>query len=257
MTPEEWAASAYDRGAGYVSRLGEGVVDLLDPQPGERVLDLGCGTGDLSWEISSRGAEVLGVDVSPEMISRAAGKYPRLRFEIADACNLELDPLAPGSFDAVFSNAALHWIKEASRVVRAVHCVLCPGGRFVAELGGRGNVRTIERAIEETLAERGLPAGRNPWYFPSLAEYAGLLEQGGFEVEYAVLFDRPTPLGEDGFGGWLEVFAGSFFEGLSVAEREEVIGCVVERVQPELYGERGPLVDHRRLRVVAVKRAGS
>lgn len=251
MSAGEWAASAYDHSAGYVSRLGGEVVDLLDPKPGERVLDLGCGTGDLSWEISSRGAEVLGVDASSEMVSRAARKYPQLRFEVADARSLEI---TVSNFDAVFSNAVLHWVKEATAVARAVHRVLRPGGYFVAELGGRGNVSTIERALEETLVERGIPvAGRNPWYFPSLAEYAGLLEENGFEVEYAVLFDRPTPLGEEGLEGWLGVFAGSFFAGLSAVEREEVVGRVVEKVRTVLHGEEGAFADHRRLRVAAVR----
>lgn len=251
MTARDWAAPEYDRDAGYVSRLGEGVVDLLDPRPGERILDLGCGTGDLAAEISARGAEVTGADASPEMVARAAGKYPRLRFVIADARSLELDV---GSFDAVFSNAALHWVKEASRAIREVHRVLRPGGRFVAELGGRGNVRTVERALEEALAEIGVSAAeRNPWYFPSLAEYAGLLEENGFEVGYGVLFDRPTPLGETGIEGWLAVFAGSFLEGLPEAEREELVGRVAGKVRPALTGDDGPFADYRRLRVAARK----
>lgn len=252
MTAEaggDWAAATYDRSAGYVSRLGEGVVELLDPRPGERVLDLGCGTGDLTAEISSRGARVLGVDASPQMISRAADKYPGLRFEAGDA----RDYRGAGGFDAVFSNAALHWIPAASQVIRTVHGALRPGGRFVAELGGRGNVRTIERAVEETLTERGLPV-RNPWYFPGLAEYAGLLEDGGLEVGYAVLFDRPTPIGEEGMERWLEVFAGSFLEGLSTAQRGEVVGRVVEKVRPDLLGSDGWVADYRRLRVAAVRR---
>lgn len=246
-----WAAPEYDRDAGYVSRLGEGVVELLDPRPGERVLDLGCGTGDLAAEISARGAEVTGADASLEMVSRAADKYPRLRFVEADARRLDLDT---ETFDAVFSNAALHWVKEASRAIREIHRVLRPGGRFVAELGGRGNVRTVERALAEALAERGISAAeRNPWYFPSLAEYAGLLEESGFEVGYAVLFDRPTPLGDTGIEGWLEVFAGGFLEGLPEVEREEIVGRVVEKVRPTLTGDDGPFADYRRLRVAAVK----
>lgn len=251
MMAGDWAASEYDRDAGYVSRLGENVVDLLDPRPGEQVLDLGCGTGDLAAEIYSRGAEVTGVDASPEMVSRAAEKYPRLHFVVADARSLDLDE---GSFDAVFSNAALHWVREARQAVREIHRILRPGGRFVAELGGRGNVRTVERALEETLAERGIRAAdRNPWYFPSLAEYAGLLEESGFEVGYAALFDRPTPLGKTGIEGWLEVFAGSFLEGLSEAEREEIVGRVAGKARLALTGDDGPFADYRRLRVAAAK----
>lgn len=248
---KDWSAPEYDRDAGYVSRLGEDVVELLDPQPGEQILDLGCGTGDLAVDISARGAEVTGADASPEMVSRAAAKYPHLRFVVSDARSLDLDT---GSFDAVFSNAALHWVKEARRAVGEIHRVLRSGGRFVAELGGRGNVRTVERALEETLAERGISAAqRNPWYFPSLAEYVGLLEESGFEVGYAALFDRPTPLGETGIEGWLEVFAGSFLEGLSAAEREETVGRVAGKVRPALTRDGGVYADYRRLRVAAVK----
>lgn len=246
----DWAAATYDRSAGYVSRFGAGVVDLLAPRTGEKVLDLGCGTGDLTQEISSRGALVVGVDASPQMISRAAEKYPDLRFEVCDARSLE----EFSGFDAVFSNAALHWIKEARQVISAVHSVLNRGGRFVAELGGRGNVRTIERALGEALAERGISAAdRNPWYFPSLAEYAALLEASGFEVTYATLFDRPTPIGGEGIERWLEVFAGSFLDGLPDDTRREIVASVAAKARPELLTKDGWVADYRRLRVRAVR----
>lgn len=246
----DWAAATYDRSAGYVSRFGAGVVDLLDPRPDEKILDLGCGTGDLTQEISSRGALVVGVDASPRMISRASEKYPDLRFEVSDARVLN----EFSGFDAVFSNAVLHWIKEARQVISALRFALNPGGRFVAELGGRGNVRTIESALEEALAERGISAdGRNPWYFPSLAEYAALLEEGGFEVTYATLFDRPTPIGGEGIERWLEVFAGSFMNGLPGETRREVVESVAAKVRPELLTKDGWVADYRRLRIAAVR----
>ncbi len=248
---QDWAAATYDRSAGYVSRFGEDVVDLLDPKPGEKILDLGCGTGDLTQEISTRGARVTGIDASPQMISRAAGKYPDLRFEVGDAKGLE----GFSSFDAVFSNAVLHWVREARQVISAVYSALNLGGRFVAELGGRGNVRCIESALQEALAERGISAAdRNPWYFPSLAQYAALLEEGGFEATYAVLFDRPTPIGGEGIERWLEVFAGNFLDGLSEDTRREVVGSVAAKVRPELLTAEGWVADYRRLRVCAVRR---
>lgn len=247
----DWAAATYDESAGYVSRFGEDVVELLDPRPEEKILDLGCGTGDLTQEISTRGARVIGVDASPQMISRAAEKYPDLRFEVGDARRLN----GFSGFDAVFSNAVLHWVKEARQVISAVYSSLSPGGRFVAELGGRGNVRCIERELEEALAERGIPSsGRNPWYFPSLPEYATLLEEGGFEVTYATLFDRPTPIGDEGIERWLEVFAGDFLEGLSEDARGEIVSSVAAKVRPELLTKDGWVADYRRLRVRAVRR---
>ena len=247
----DWAAATYDESAGYVSRFGEDVVELLDPRPGEKVLDLGCGTGDLTRGISSRGARVTGVDASPRMISRAAEKYPDLRFEVCDARRLN----GFSGFDAVFSNAVLHWVREARQVISAVYSSLNPGGRFVAELGGRGNVRSIERELEEALAERRIStSGRNPWYFPSLSEYAGLLEEGGFEVNYATLFDRPTPIGDEGIERWLEVFAGSFLDGLPGDTRREVVESVAAKVRPELLTAEGWVADYRRLRVRAVRR---
>ena len=169
-------------------------MELLAARAGERILDLGCGTGALTAELAASGAELLGVDRSPEMIAEARKKFPHLRFEVCDARTLQFS----NEFDAVFSNAALHWIPEAERVIHGVARALKPGGRFVAEFGGKGNVRNVVTAIDTAFAELGISAnGANPWFYPSIAEYASLLEKHHLEVREAALFERPTKL-EDG-----------------------------------------------------------
>src|SRR5277367_806312 len=183
------------------------LLELLDAQPGERVLDLGCGTGTMAAQIAETGAIVTGTDRSAEMIRQAREKYPALKFTVMDARELEF----AGPFDAVFSNAALHWIKEPELVIEGIASCLGPGGRFVAEFGGKGNIGTLIAACESAW-KNSAPTEKmpNPWYFPSLAEYAGLLEKHGFEVTFASLFDRPTPLedGERGLQNFLEMFGG-------------------------------------------------
>jgi trans-aconitate methyltransferase len=193
----EWDAADYDADTGFVADYGESVVDLLDPKRGGRVLDLGCGTGHLTAEIADRvGPEgaVLGVDSAPDMIRAARESYPDPAFECADAREFSPgDAAGPDSFDAVFSNAALHWIPEADQAALAerVGDWLVPGGRFVAELGGTGNVETIVAAVQAELRKRGYDR-EHPWYFPTVGEYAAVLESAGFEVRLARLFDRPT-----------------------------------------------------------------
>src|SRR5262249_45839652 len=155
----------------------------------------------LAAKITEAGAQVVGVDRSPEMIRQAREKYSTLRFEVMDARELNLG----GVFDAVFSNATLHWIKEPERVITGIAKVLRPGGRFVAEFGGKGNTNELVKALERSWQKLGLPGpSPNPWYYPGIAEYAGLLEKNGYEVTYAILFDRPTPLddGECGLRNW-------------------------------------------------------
>ncbi len=186
------------------------------------------------------------------MVEQAARKYPSLDFAVEDATAFR----SPREFDAVFSNAALHWVKDAGAAVETVRLALRPGGRFVAELGGRGNVAAVVAAVTEALAEKDISAAeRDPWYFPSLAEYAGLLERSGLRVVHAGHFDRPTPLegGEDGLLHWLETFGGEFFRGLSGEERRLVLDRVVEKARPALYREGVWTVDYVRLRVAAVK----
>ncbi|GIP39280.1 methyltransferase type 11 [Paenibacillus sp. J31TS4] len=254
MTSKEqkWDAQHYDGKMGFVAKLGAGVLELLDARPEERVLDLGCGTGALTNELASRGAQVEGIDLSEEMIEAAKANYPHIPFAVEDAHSYRAD--AP--FDAVFSNAALHWMRQPERVIEAVAANLRPGGRFAAEFGGADNVSAIVSAIGGVLEERfGIDAdSRNPWYYPTIGEYASLLERQGFRVLSAEHFDRPTPLpeGDRGLRNWLDTFAGIFFAGLTESEREEAYREIEERARPKLYRDGCWYGDYRRLRILAV-----
>jgi trans-aconitate methyltransferase len=240
-----WDAELYEARHSFVWRFGEGVVELLQPRPGERILDLGCGPGQLTKTIAESGAQVVGLDASPEMIGQARQNYPELRFVLADAAAMQFE----NEFDAVFSNAALHWMLEPAAVVRAVARALCPTGRFVLEMGGKGNIQIIEQTIQRVVGKyRSLPASRH--YFPSVAEYSTLLEAHGLEVRMAQLFDRPTPLeGDAGMENWLKQFKFYYFENLPPA----VLSEVVSELRPTLHSERGWCADYRRLRIHAVK----
>lgn len=246
-----WDPELYEARHGFVWEFGASVVDLLDPKPGEHILDLGCGPGQLTNAIAARGAEVVGVDSSPAMIGQARQNFPELSFVLEDAADLEFEE----PFDAVFSNAALHWMLDAEGVARAIARVLRRGGRFVAELGGRGNIRTIVAAIEDTVARyAGGAAPMARTYFPALGEYAALLEGCGMEVRWARLFDRPTELeGADGMAIWIRQFKWYYFEGLSGEQRKQALSETVEELRHALFRDGHWIADYRRLRVVAVK----
>ncbi len=217
-------------------------------------MDLGCGTGQLTDKIARFGAEVRGIDHSPAMIEKARQNYPHLQFDIADARDFQVEqPL-----DAIFSNAVLHWIKEADAVINCISKALKPGGRLVVEFGRKGNIKAIMQALQNALLELGYncSATINPWYFPSINEYATLLENQGLEVTYATLFHRPTPLeaGSAGMGNWLQMFFTShFLSELSTTQQAKVIQAVEERLQPTLYRDGKWWADYRRIRVVAIK----
>ena len=245
-----WDAGLYDDKHSFVWKLAAAVLELLDARSGEHILDLGCGTGHLTARIAETGAHVVGIDRSPGMIRQAKEKYPSLRFELMDAREIQLD----GNFDAVFSNATLHWIKEPERVIAGIKKLLRPGGRFVAEFGGKGNTGELLIAVQHAWQKLGIadPAP-HPWYYPSLAEYAGLLEQHGFEVTQAALFDRPTPLddGQRGLRNWLEMFGSAFVEGLPDATRGRLLAEIEREVRPKLFRDDHWVMDYRRLRLVA------
>ncbi|TDG00523.1 class I SAM-dependent methyltransferase [Paenibacillus piri] len=249
---QQWNAGLYDSKIGYVSRLGKGVVELLAPQPGERILDLGCGTGDLTNELVRLGVRCTGMDHSPDMVDKARLKYPEIPFLAGDGHSFRVEE----PFDAVFSNAALHWMKQPERVIESVRLALRNGGRFVAEFGGNGNIGRIYEAIAAVLADFGIDAAdRNPWYFPSVSEYSGLLERHGFEVRWMELYDRPTELddGINGLGHWLEAFAGMFFAGFGEERKREAYARCGKLLEAELYNGNYWTADYRRLRFMAVK----
>lgn len=225
--------------------MGEGVVSLLEPKAGERILDLGCGPGQLTDKIAASGAEVVGVDSSPSMIGQARQNFPKIRFMLQDAAAMKFD----NEFDAVFSNAALHWMLDPIAVVSGVARALKPGGRFVAEMGGKGNIDTIVAAIQRVVAKyHAVPASRT--YYPSVGEYSAILEAHGLEVRMAQLFDRPTPLeGEAGMENWIKQFQNYYFEGLPASALVEAVADL----RSQLHDENGWRADYRRLRFTAVK----
>jgi trans-aconitate 2-methyltransferase len=248
-----WDAGLYNAKHDFIWKYGSDVVSLLDPRAGERILDLGCGTGHLSAQIAEFGAQVVGVDRSAEMVAAARAAYPNLKFEVADARRLAYRE----EFDAVFSNAALHWIHEPELVFQGVWRALRPGGRFVAELGGKGNVREMQDAMDRALDELGAarPGEVQPWYFPSVSEYVTVAEKNGFEVRLITLFDRPTALadGAAGLRNWIVMFGAEYLAKAGEVKREEFLRRVEELLRPKLFRDGQWWGDYRRLRIVACK----
>ncbi len=238
-----WDPGRYESGFSFVWKHGAGLIDLLNPQAGEVVLDLGCGTGQFSAELAGRGVAVIGLDNAPAMLAQGRINYPKLKFILADAAKFEL----PGQVDAVISNAALHWIPDAGAVLECVRRALKPGGRFVAEFGGKGNIEAILEAVTAVV-----PGAVNSWFFPSLGEYATLLEAHGFRVTHAFHFDRPTQLeGERGIHDWLEMFGSDLLRTVHASERSAVLGRIAERLRPKLFRDGTWFADYVRLRIAA------
>jgi trans-aconitate methyltransferase len=245
-----WDASLYDRAHGFVAAFGADLLELLDARPGERILDIGCGTGDHVAALRQRGVAAHGIDSSDEMVQHARIKHPGVPVSVADARRLD----AGADLDAVFSNAALHWIPEAGEVATAVAGALRPGGRFVAELGGSGNVAAIVEAAAAVRAERGLLPAASPWYFPTVGQYATVLEAAGFEVRRAWLFDRPTRLdGEQGLSTWVRMFGAHLLDG--VADPDAFLAGLSVRAKDRLWRNNAWWADYRRLRIAALKPA--
>jgi trans-aconitate 2-methyltransferase len=247
-TPTAWDTALYDEKHSFVWKYGASLIDQLRPATGERVLDLGCGTGHLTARIAEAGAEVVGIDSSPEMIAEARRLFPTIRFEVADARDFAFDE----PFDAVFSNAVLHWVKPPERAVDRVRRALKQGGRFVAEFGGRGNVAAIVAALDAASRAVGMGAWEHPWYYPGIGEYASMLERAGLEVTDAALFDRPTALeGDDGLRHWVEMFARDLVARVPAEDRERFFRHAEEAARPRLHRDGTWYADYRRLRVVA------
>ncbi|MEK4057733.1 methyltransferase domain-containing protein [Paenibacillus sp. FSL F4-0087] len=237
----------------FLSNLGVDILSLLQPQTGERILDIGSGNGDLTAKIAAAGAIPTGIDLSERMVTLAQQKYPDLNVQVKDASQYRTDE----PFDAVFSHAALHWINNPAATTRSIWLALREGGRFVAEFAGSGNIAILITAMKQALKEHGYTwAGRNPWYHPTLGEYANLLEQNGFRVTFAQHFDKPAPLkGEEGLRNWLNSFADYFFKDVSSADLESIYQAILTEVKPHLEREGQWFLDTTRLRIVAIKEA--
>jgi trans-aconitate methyltransferase len=243
---QRWNPDAYAHNARFVSDLGVGVLELLQARRGERVLDLGCGDGALTIKLAAYEAEVVGVDGSPELV--AAARMRGIDARVMDARNLSFH----AEFDAVFSNAVLHWVREADEVIIGVRDALKPGGRFVAEFGGHANIAAIHTALIAVLNGKGCDgAARSPWYFPTAEEYGSKLEAHGFTVEKIAIIPRPTRL-PTGMRAWLETFANPFFEGIEDADRAALLDEVTALLSPSLCDANGQwIADYVRLRFAA------
>ena len=252
-TDMKWNAELYDDKHAFVSKYGEALVDLLQPAPGERILDLGCGTGVLAQRIADQGASITGIDRSAAMVDKARRGYPDLDFRVMSATDFHFDQ----PFDAIFSNATLHWVTDAAAAVRQIYENLKPGGRLVLEMGGKGNVELILSTLQNALLAHGYSdqASRRIFYFPSLSEYSGLLEKQGFRVTFAAHFDRETELkdSETGIKDWLRMFGNAFLEGIGEAQVDALLDEVQEKLKPTLFRDGSWWADYKRLRVVAIK----
>jgi trans-aconitate methyltransferase len=246
MTIQTWESEGYDKNARFVTDLGAPVLELLAPKPGEHILDVGCGDGILTRKLADLGCSVVGVDSSADFVTSAR----KLGLTVVETRASDMD-FGP-SFDAVFSNAALHWMKDADAVIGRIARALLPTGRFVAEMGGHGCVKTLQSALIEELDRRGHDgSAANPWYFPTTEDYSGRLAAAGFDVRYIALIARPTPLPGD-IMGWLTTFCGCFTAALPERERADYLECVRERVKPDLCDATGQwTADYVRLRFAA------
>ncbi len=250
---QQWNPDLYQASHSWAWEYGRDLVQLLAPKPGERILDVGCGTAQLTQEIAEARADVVGIDASPEMIAAARNNFPQLRFELCDAAALPF----VNEFDAVFSNAALHWVTDQERAIASIARSLKQGGRFVFEMGGHGNLQVVLEATQQALNELGIedPGKLLPWHFPKLGYSAHLLESNGLRVDFAVRYDRPTPL--DGAGGglanWLQMFGGFALDPLPHEQRIRAIRRVEELARPRLFSDGRWVLDYKRLRMVSVK----
>lgn len=245
---QTWDAARYRERAGYVAAHGKGVVELLAPRAGERILDVGCGDGTLTREIAETGAEVVGIDASEDQV--AAARTLGLDARPGDVCKLEFD----GEFDAVFSSAVLHWVLDAETAAANIAQALKPGGRFVGEFGGAGNVKTVADALIKALGDRGLDGMQAwPWYFPTESQYTAVLESVGFNVRHIELFERPTRL-PGGLDEWIEILARPFLGLVSEADRPALLSDAEGYAAPTLRDADGTWhVDYVRLRFAALK----
>lgn len=249
---DNWNAHLYDIKHSFVSMYGDSLIELLAPKEAEKILDLGCGTGDLANKLSDYKVDIIGVDKSKNMVMQAMSKYPNIDFIVRDATELVYN----NEFDAVFSNAALHWVKPPKRALNCIYKSLKQGGRFIAEFGGKGNVQIITNEIINQVKEAGFQykTEQSPWYFPSIGEYSSLMEEVGFRVTFAQHFDRPTLLdGDNGLKNWIEMFSSNMFEDIVEDKKNYILTKVENNLKEILFKDGKWTADYKRIRVIGIK----
>ncbi len=252
MPEVKWDADLYSAKHNFVFKYGEEVIGWLQPKTEEHILDVGCGTGELTNELSKTEATIIGIDASEQMIAKAKQQFPHISFFVKDATDFSFDH----PFDAAFSNATLHWINEQQKALQCVYNSLKKGGRFVFEMGGKHNIESIHSAVKRAMENAGLkdkiPVASN--YFPSVAEQALLLEKVGFTVTDVSYFKRPTVLqGAEGMKNWILQFCTFFFTNISTADTEKIIMNAVETLRSTNYSGGLWQADYVRLRMKAIK----
>lgn len=248
MSSQSWDVQQYQESASFVPQLGTPLLQLLAPQKQEKILDLGCGDGKLTLEIKNYGCEVIGVDSSTEMVNAAQKLGLNTQVLSGDSLNFKEE------FDAVFSNAALHWMVNKNQVVAGVYKALKPQGRFIGEFGGEGNIKHLVTVISDIFQDfPEFGEFKNPWYFPSVAEYSEILTETGFTVDHIELIPRPTPL-KNGVIQWLRIFANGITNNLTKEQQEKFLKEAESRLYPLIYSEpEGWVADYVRLRFKAIK----
>ena len=249
----KWNPKLYNDKHSFVYNYGEDLIELLNPKKDERILDLGCGSGQLTFKISELAKEVIGIDKSQEMIAYAKSKFKNLEFQVKDASNF----IFIKKFDVIFSNATLHWVKNYKGAIKCMYENLNDRGKVVLEFGGKGNVQTIVNQLRNSLAKKGYleQSKLQLWYFPSIAEYTTELESAGFRVLMAQHFNRPTELAEENTGikDWISMFGERFFKKVTAKHVEEIKIEVQEMVKSECLINGKWFADYKRIRFVAIK----
>lgn len=245
----KWNAHGYTEDFQFVHQYGEDVLNLFEIKSGMKILDLGCGNGALTKKIADMGADVIGIDASGDMLKVAKRNYPKLTFIQDDAAKFILkEPM-----DAVFSNAVFHWIDNQDDLLQNISNALNINGYLVCEFGGAGCTETIHGAIQKAFEKRGLNYKRT-FYFPTIGQYAPIVERHGLKVLYAVLFDRKTRLnGENGMKEWIKMFVKLPFEGLDKVLADEIIDEAIQKLKPILYENGVWYADYVRIRLKAQK----
>ena len=250
---DTWNVQLYNEKHNFVYNYGLGLIDILAPKPDEQILDLGCGSGELTSKINVLADKVIGIDKSLEMIAKAREQFPPCSFEVGEATDLSCNE----PFDAIFSNATLHWVLDYKKAIANMYYNLVSGGRIVVEFGGKNNVKAITNAMRESLCQWGYnrQSVLDLWFFPSIGEYTSALETQGFTVTFAQWYDRPTALAdeENGIVDWLQMFAKPFFEGINNEDADEIQKEVQHKLRDQLFKNGKWFADYKRLRIVAYK----